>query len=64
MIPSTLRVAALLLFAAAAATAAEPKYDLLLRGGHLIDPKNGVDAVRELARICPVPDPHWRVIRR
>ena len=49
MIPSTLRVAALLLFAAAAATAAEPKYDLLLRGGHLIDPKNGVDAVRDVA---------------
>src|SRR5206468_1815377 len=47
--PSTLRVAALLLFAAAAATAAEPKYDLLLRGGHLIDPKNGVDAVRDVA---------------
>ena len=49
MIPSTLRVATLLLFAAAAATAAEPKYDLLLRGGHLIDPKNGVDAVRDVA---------------
>ena len=49
MIPSTLRVAALLLFAAAAARAAEPKYDLLLRGGHLIDPKNGVDAVRDVA---------------
>jgi dihydroorotase len=49
VIPSTLRVAALLLLAAAAARAAEPKYDLLLRGGHVIDPKNGVDAVRDVA---------------
>jgi len=38
-----------LLLAAAAARAAEPKYDLLLRGGHVIDPKNGVDAVRDVA---------------
>ena len=49
MIPSTLRVAGLLLLAAATARAAEPKYDLLLRGGHVIDPKNGVDAVRDVA---------------
>jgi dihydroorotase len=49
MIPSALRVAGVLLLAAAAARAAEPKYDLLLRGGHLIDPKNGVDAVRDVA---------------
>ena len=49
MIPSTLRAAALLLVAAATARAAEPKYDLLLRGGHLIDPKNGLDAVRDVA---------------
>jgi dihydroorotase len=27
----------------------QPKYDLLLRGGHLIDPKNGVSAVRDVA---------------
>src|SRR5437773_11204976 len=38
-----------MLLAAAATGAAEPKYDLLLRGGHLIDPKNGVDAVRDVA---------------
>jgi len=49
VIPSTFRVAGLLLLAAATARAAEPKYDLLLRGGHVIDPKNGVDAVRDVA---------------
>jgi dihydroorotase len=49
VISSTLRVAALLLVAAAAVRAAEPKYDLLLRGGHVIDPKNGLDAVRDVA---------------
>ena len=26
-----------------------PEYDLLLKGGHVLDPKNGVDAVRDLA---------------
>src|SRR5512134_2290293 len=30
-------------------TAAQVKYDLLLRGGHLIDPKNKINAVRDLA---------------
>jgi len=49
VIPTTLRVAGLLFLAAAVARAAEPKYDLLLRGGHVIDPKNGVDAVRDVA---------------
>ena len=44
------RLAALLLLAAAVpVTAAEPKYDLLLRGGHLVDPRNGIDAVRDVA---------------
>jgi dihydroorotase len=28
---------------------AEPKYDLLLRGGHVIDPKNGLSAARDVA---------------
>jgi dihydroorotase len=28
---------------------AQPKYDLLLQGGHVIDPKNGIDGVRDLA---------------
>ena len=29
--------------------AAQAKYDLLLRGGHLIDPKNKINAVRDIA---------------
>jgi dihydroorotase len=31
------------------AGAAEPKYDVLLRGGHVIDPRNNLDAVRDVA---------------
>jgi dihydroorotase len=31
------------------ALAAEPKYDVLLRGGHLIDPRNNISAVRDVA---------------
>jgi len=27
----------------------QPRYDLLLKGGHVIDPKNGIDAVRDVA---------------
>ncbi len=34
---------------AALALAAQPSYDLLLRGGHVIDPKNGVSAPRDVA---------------
>src|SRR5260370_18218109 len=30
-------------------TAAQPAYDLLLLGGHVIDPKNGISAVRDVA---------------
>jgi dihydroorotase len=43
--------AALLLFLglAGGVHAAEPKYDLLLRGGHVIDPRNGTSAVRDVA---------------
>jgi dihydroorotase len=33
----------------AQAPAAAPKYDLLLKGGHVIDARNGVDAVRDVA---------------
>ena len=40
---------ALMAAACAGRASAEPKYDLLLRGGHVLDPKNGVDAVRDLA---------------
>jgi dihydroorotase len=46
---STLRTTGVLLLAAATARAAEPKYDLLLRGGRLIDPRNGIDAARDVA---------------
>ena len=28
---------------------AQPSYDLVLKGGHVIDPKNGIDAVRDVA---------------
>jgi dihydroorotase len=32
-----------------AGQAGAPKYDLLLRGGHVIDPKNGINEVRDVA---------------
>src|SRR5258708_11401842 len=34
---------------ATSVSAAEPKYDLLLRGGHVIDSRNGLSAVRDVA---------------
>src|SRR5438552_3935735 len=34
---------------AASARAAEPRYDLLLRSGHLLDPRNHLSAVRDVA---------------
>jgi dihydroorotase len=43
------RALALALLAARFAGAAEPKYDLLLRGGHLVDPRNSLSAVRDVA---------------
>ena len=43
------RCLALLLLGFGGPAAAEPKYDLLLRGGHVIDPRNGLSAVRDLA---------------
>ena len=39
----------LLVGLAALGTAAEPRYDLLLRGGHVIDPRSGISAVRDVA---------------
>lgn len=33
----------------AGALAAQPRYDLLLKGGHVIDPKNGIDRVMDVA---------------
>jgi dihydroorotase len=38
-----------LLFAFAVGALAQPKYDLLLTGGHVIDPKNGIDRVTDVA---------------
>src|SRR5664279_5343638 len=38
----------LLLFAVFCA-AAQPRYDLLLKGGHVIDPRNNLSAVRDVA---------------
>jgi dihydroorotase len=45
------RRAALLVFLTglAGSSSAAPKYDLLLRGGHLIDPRNHVSGVRDVA---------------
>jgi dihydroorotase len=39
----------LLLVALATALAAQPRYDLLLKGGHVIDPKNGINRVMDVA---------------
>jgi dihydroorotase len=43
-----MRTLAMLLVLGSAA-AAQPAYDLLLKGGHVIDAKNGVDGVRDVA---------------
>src|SRR3989442_2360907 len=42
-------VAPLLLLAGLAGHAQTPKYELLLRGGHLIDPRNNISATRDVA---------------
>jgi dihydroorotase len=39
----------LLVLGFAVGAGAQPKYDLLLQGGHVIDPRNGISAVRDLA---------------
>ena len=48
----------------AASAIAEPQYDLLLRGGHVIDPKDKVSRIcdvairdRKIAAVAPVIDP-------
>src|SRR5947209_909395 len=41
--------ALLLLFGVAGQPSAAPKYDLLLHGGHVIDSRNGVSAIRDVA---------------
>src|SRR5881394_3639970 len=38
-----------ILLVLASAVGAQPAYDLLLKGGHVIDAKNGVDGVRDVA---------------
>ncbi|MEO7652487.1 MAG: amidohydrolase/deacetylase family metallohydrolase [Bryobacteraceae bacterium] len=40
---------ALLLTFAVLASAQQPQYDLILKGGNVIDPRNGVNAVRDVA---------------
>jgi len=37
------------LLAVSGRTAQDPSYDLLLKGGHVIDPKNEISAVRDVA---------------
>jgi dihydroorotase len=51
MCPSPLALAASLLLVAVVASAAatEPRYDLLLQGGHVVDPKSKLSAVRDVA---------------
>ena len=39
----------LALFAAASAAVAQPSYDILIKGGHVIDPKNNFDTVADVA---------------
>jgi dihydroorotase len=39
----------LLLLLCALSALAQQRYDLLLKGGHVIDPKNGINAVRDIA---------------
>jgi dihydroorotase len=39
----------LVIVLSAALAAAQPRYDLLLKGGHVIDPKSGTSAVRDVA---------------
>src|SRR5207248_2973821 len=47
MIAVTMRLLILLIFAST--LFAQATYDLLLKGGHLIDSKNKIDSVRDLA---------------
>jgi len=36
-------------FGVCMAASAQPRYDLLLKGGHVLDAKNGINAVRDVA---------------
>jgi len=42
-------ILAFVLAAGSALVAQTPQYDLILKGGHVIDPKNGVDAIEDVA---------------
>ncbi|MBZ5619800.1 MAG: amidohydrolase/deacetylase family metallohydrolase [Acidobacteriia bacterium] len=42
-------IAALVILGLARHGSGQPRYDLLLQGGHVIDPKNGISAVRDVA---------------
>ena len=42
-------LALLTLLAAASPASAQPTYDILLKGGHVIDPRNGIDSVMDVA---------------
>src|SRR5687768_12648877 len=42
-------VIALIVWLAATASAVAQEFDLLLRGGHVVDPRNGLNAVRDVA---------------
>lgn len=42
-------LAGLLVLAVVTPVMAQAKYDLLIRGGHVIDPKNGIDGLRDVA---------------
>ena len=45
-----IRLTAAVVIAVSGVTAgAQPRYDLLLKGGHVFDPKNGIDGVRDVA---------------
>jgi hypothetical protein len=44
-----LRLFLLLAFLPSPVVHAQRSYDLVLKGGHVIDPKNGIDAVRDVA---------------
>src|SRR5580658_5822797 len=44
-----MRLPLYLLFCALPAFAQDARYDLILKGGHVIDPRNGVDSVADVA---------------
>src|SRR5262249_31310453 len=50
MIPTIImKKSTLILLVLAAQLAAQPAFDLLLKGGHVIDPKNNIDKVMDVA---------------